>query len=248
MRKRSASWASDAKGWSLVEKIKKSNLVDEVYRQLLEMLATGDYPEGSRLPSEPQLCETLGVSRNTVRTAISKLIALGILENQQGYGNCVRSLNIGIYANTILPTMLAHARDLISATEYRIAVESEAAWYAAERATAEDIQKLYTACEQAEKAIDEQDAFARYDMEFHRAVAEASQNPLFIRTSEMIEAMYTSWLIAFQRNHGKEKSHDFHSRICGAIAEHNPEEASRWMRLHLMDVLEKIMQDMEEKP
>ena len=39
-----------------MERIKKSNLVDEVYRQLLEMLASGDYPEVSRLPSEPQLC------------------------------------------------------------------------------------------------------------------------------------------------------------------------------------------------
>ena len=228
-----------------VERIKKSNLVDEVYRQLLEMLASGDYPEGSRLPSEPQLCEILGVSRNTVRTAISKLIALGILENQQGYGNCVRSLNIGVYANTILPTMLAHAKDLISATEYRIAVESEAAGLAAERATEEDIRRLFEACERAEQAIGTPDEFARCDMEFHRAVAEASKNPLFLRTSEMIEAMYTSWLIGFQRSHGKEKSHHYHSCICRAIAEHNPDEAGRWMRLHLMDVLEKITQDME---
>ena len=230
-----------------MERIKKSNLVDEVYRQLLEMLASGDYPEGSRLPSEPQLCETLGVSRNTVRTAISKLIALGILENQQGYGNCVRSLNIGVYANTILPTMLAHAKDLISATEYRIAVESEAASLAAERATEEDVRRLFEACERAEQAIHVQDEFARCDMEFHRAVAEASKNPLFLRTSEMIEAMYTSWLIGFQRSHGKEKSHDYHSRICGAIAAHDPDEAGRWMRLHLEDVLKKITEDMESE-
>ena len=101
-----------------MERIKKSNLVDEVYRQLLEMLASGDYPEGSRLPSETQLCDTLGVSRNTVRTAISKLIALGVLENQQGYGNCVRSMNIGLYANTILPCMLSHAKDLVAAVKW----------------------------------------------------------------------------------------------------------------------------------
>ena len=187
----------------------------------------------------------LGVSRNTVRTAISKLIALGILENQQGYGNCVRSLNIGVYANTILPTMLGHARDLVSATEFRIAVESEAASLAAERATEEDLRKLYDACERAEQAIHAPDEFARCDMEFHRAVAEASKNPLFLRTSEMIEAMYTSWLIGFQRSHGKEKSHDYHSRICGAIAAHDPDEAGMWMRLHLEDVLAKINEDME---
>ena len=59
--------------------IPKNNLVNEVYNQLLQMLATGEYPEGSKLPSETQLCEALGVSRNTVRTAISKLIALGLV-------------------------------------------------------------------------------------------------------------------------------------------------------------------------
>ena len=110
-----------------MQPIKKSNLVDEVYQQLVSMLASGEYPEGSKLPSETQLCEALGVSRNTVRTAMSKLIALGIVDNQQGFGNCVRSMNVGMYANSILPCMLANASDLVSATEYRIGVESMAA-------------------------------------------------------------------------------------------------------------------------
>ena len=79
-----------------MQKIVKSNLVNEVYSQLLNMLASGEYPEGSKLPSETQLSEQLGVSRNTIRTAMSKLIALGLVENQQGYGNCVRNMNMGV--------------------------------------------------------------------------------------------------------------------------------------------------------
>ena len=51
-----------------MQKIVKSNLVNEVYSQLLNMLASGEYPEGSKLPSETQLSEQLGVSRNTIRT------------------------------------------------------------------------------------------------------------------------------------------------------------------------------------
>lgn len=230
-----------------MEKIKRSNLVDEVYKQLLGLIASGDYPEGSRIPSEPQLCEMLGVSRNTVRTAISKLIALGILENQQGYGNCVRSMNIGLYANSILPCMLSKSTDLIAATEYRIGVETMAATLAAERATDEDIARLFDACEQAEKHINSVDEFAQYDMLFHRIVAEASRNPLFIRTSEMIEAMYTTWLIGFQRTHGMDKSHDYHIRICKAIAAHDPEEAGRSMQEHLEHVLSNIRKDLVGK-
>ena len=84
-----------------MQKIVKSNLVNEVYSQLLNMLASGEYPEGSKLPSETQLSEQLGVSRNTIRTAMSKLIALGLVENQQGYGNCVRNMNMGVCTSAI---------------------------------------------------------------------------------------------------------------------------------------------------
>ena len=228
---------------AILHVIKKNNLVDEVYSQLLSMLASGEYPEGSKLPSESQLSEALGVSRNTVRAAISKLIALGIVSNQQGYGNCVLGFNVGIYANSILPCMLANASDLASVTEYRIGVESMAARLAAQRATDEQVRALYEACEAAERNIGSQDTFARYDMLFHRIVAEASANPLSIRTSEMIEALYTTWLIGFQRNHGVKKSHEFHYRICQAIARHDPDAAADSMRLHLEDVLNGIIQD-----
>lgn len=227
-----------------MEKIKKSNLVDEVYSQLLTILASGEYPEGSKLPSESQLSDALGVSRNTVRTAMSKLIALGIVENQQGYGNCVRSMNIGMYANSILPCMLANGQDLAAATEYRIGIESMAARLAAEKATPEQIARLYELCEEAARYVEtDDDQFAKCDMAFHRLVAEASCNPLFIRTAEMIETMYTTWLIGFQRNHGVDKSHEYHSAICAAIAAHQPEEASAAMQAHLYDVLNKIKID-----
>lgn len=229
-----------------MQPIKKTNLVDEVYGQLLNMLASGEYSEGSKLPSETQLCEALRVSRNTVRTAMSKLIALGIVENQQGYGNVVRNMNIGMYTNSILPCMLAHARDLVAATEFRIGVESMAARLAAMRATDDDIKQLKQAFQKADQAVGTE-YFAIYDMEFHRIIAEATRNPLFIRTSEMIETMYTTWLIGFQRNHGVEKSHDYHSQIYEAIKDHQPDVAALCMQQHLEDVLHNIIADNESK-
>ena len=141
--------------------IEKNNLVDEAYNQLLQMIASGEWVEGSKLPSESQLCETLGVSRNTVRVALSKLNALGLIESRQGFGYSVRNLNIGIYLNSMLPTMLLHSRDLESITEFRIGVESEAAAVAAERATAEDLERMRVACEKAEAHMGDPDMFAK---------------------------------------------------------------------------------------
>ena len=64
-----------------------------LYRQLMERLradiAAGIYRAHSRIPSEQALCETYGVSRVTVRKALSELTREGLLERQQGKGTFV---------------------------------------------------------------------------------------------------------------------------------------------------------------
>ncbi|MCB7318684.1 FadR/GntR family transcriptional regulator [Lacrimispora sp. 210928-DFI.3.58] len=228
--------------------IEKNNLVEEAYNQIINMIATGEWDEGSKLPSENTLCEILGVSRNTVRQALNRITALGIIETRQGYGYQVRNLNTGIYLNSLLPTMLLRSKDLESITEFRIGIESEAAALAAVRADEEDLERMRINCEMAEKAVHGQDdVFAQYDMAFHRAVAEASKNELFIKTAEMLETMYTVWLMGFQRTHGKDASHDFHYNIYLSIKNRNPSEAKRYMHEHLEDVLRKVKIDKERK-
>lgn len=227
--------------------IEKNNLVDEAYNQLLQMIASGAWVEGSKLPSESQLCETLGVSRNTVRVALSKLNALGLIESRQGFGYSVRNLNIGVYLNSMLPTMLLHSRDLESITEFRIGVEGQAAAVAAERATPEDLERMRIACEQAKAHMGDPDMFAKYDMEFHRAVAEASKNELFMKAAEMLESMYTVWLMGLLRTHGMEKSHGFHSNIYKSIAAKDGAAAKRYMEQHMEDVLKKVRIDNQRK-
>lgn len=225
--------------------IEKSNLVGEVYNQLFQMIASGQWGEGDKLPSESKLCEVLGVSRNTVRAALSKLNALGLVETRQGFGYCVRNLNTGVYLNTMLPTMLLHSRDFISITEYRIGVEGEAAYIAAQRADENDIKEMALTWKTADAAISDSDLFAKYDMQFHRQVAQASRNDLFIKAAEILEKMYTVWLMGFLRTHGKERSNDFHHKIFTSIANHEPDNAKRYMEEHLKDVLMKVKKDVE---
>lgn len=75
------------------EKIKKLKHV-KVYDRLYAMLLDGTYPEGSRLPSEPELASRMGVSRMTLRRALALLQEDGLVKNIRGRGNYVRSLNI----------------------------------------------------------------------------------------------------------------------------------------------------------
>lgn len=226
--------------------IEKNNLVEEVYNQLINMFVTGEWQEGMKIPSENELCEIFGVSRNTVRVALNRIVALGIIETRQGYGYEVRNINTGIYLNSLLPTMVLHSKDLESITEFRIAVESEAAALAALRADENEIETMRINYEKAQH-YKQDDLFAKYDMEFHLAIAKATKNVMFIKVAEMLNTMYTVWLMGFQRTHGKDKSHDYHYKIYISIKNRDPEMAKRYMYEHLNDVLEKVKIDSEKK-
>ena len=61
-------------------------------------------------------------------------------------------------------------------------------------------------------------------------IAKASEKQLFFRVEEMLEVMYTTWMVGFQRVHGIETSFEYHKRICKAIAAHQSQEAYDAMR------------------
>ena len=74
--------------FNIVEKQKELKFIT-VYNQLFKMINEGDFPEGSRLPSEPDLSKLLGVSRTTLRQALELLQDDGVVKNIRGKGNFI---------------------------------------------------------------------------------------------------------------------------------------------------------------
>nr|WP_094551660.1 galactonate dehydratase [Petroclostridium xylanilyticum] len=72
-----------------IKSIQKKNVVDEVYAQMKELIVNGDWEPDSKIPSEHELAKSFNVSRNTVRSAIQKLSAIGVLITRQGQGTFV---------------------------------------------------------------------------------------------------------------------------------------------------------------
>lgn len=68
----------------------KKNTADRVYENLFHMLVSGDYAPGDRIPSEHELKERFNVSRNTIRAALNRMNALGIIETRQGDGTYLK--------------------------------------------------------------------------------------------------------------------------------------------------------------
>ena len=74
--------------FSIIEKEKDFKFVT-VYNELFKMINEGTYPEGSRLPSEPELSKSLGISRTTLRQALALLQDDGLIKNIRGKGNFI---------------------------------------------------------------------------------------------------------------------------------------------------------------
>ncbi len=68
---------------------RRSALADQVITELRNQITSGEWPVGSRIPTEPELVEQLGVARNTVREAVRALAHNGLLDIRQGSGTYV---------------------------------------------------------------------------------------------------------------------------------------------------------------
>lgn len=154
----------------------RNRLVDQVIASMKQMIGTGEWPVGERIPPEPELVASLRVGRNTVREAVGALAHAGLLEVRQGDGTYVAAPN---EMSGVVRRRLA-AADVRYAIEVRRAYEIEAARLAATRRTAADLRNLDKAYAAREAAWLTGDAamFVGADVAFHLMIVEAARNPL----------------------------------------------------------------------
>ena len=159
----------------MVEKqVKRYSLSRQVADQLEKMIADGVYAVGEKIPTEPELTDMFGVSRNTLREAIQSLTASGILVVKQGDGTYVRSNN-RFHANMNMKYEQVSNEDILEA---RNALEITIAYLASQRRTDEDLTKIKAALDMRQNLQETEKENTRTDLQFHLAIAEASHNTI----------------------------------------------------------------------
>jgi DNA-binding FadR family transcriptional regulator len=160
--------------------IPKSTLVETVIARLEELITSGEWPVGFRVPPEPELVRALGVSRNTVREAVRALVHVGMLDPRPGDGTYVR-------ADTGLDAALERAArrwGALDALEVRNMLERDAARLAARRRDDADLAAIEAALRHRAGAQpasgDDTRAFVDADAAFHQAVVAATHNQVLI--------------------------------------------------------------------
>jgi GntR family L-lactate dehydrogenase operon transcriptional regulator len=227
-------------------------LSDRVAQQLLELIQSTQLQSGAKLPTERALAEQLGVSRTALREAIQKLASRGVLESRVGAGTFVGS-RVPLWHEQAVAPLESLLRDdpqyRYDVLEARQALELSTAWYAAQRATDKDrdrIRRCFDDMLRHQQARDAASA-ARSDAQFHLAIAEASHNAVLV---QLMGSLFELVLGTVAQNRRLMFVHDDlstlehltaqHHNLMQAIVDGEPEQARSAIGQHLAYVHEKL--------
>jgi GntR family transcriptional repressor for pyruvate dehydrogenase complex len=168
------------------EKIKKTTLSDQVCKIIKQKIKEAQWPEGEKIPSENELAEAFGVNRLTVRNALQKLNAMGIVETRAGEGTFVKQFDILEYINE-MSDLMTSPEMLEGVMDFRRCIELECGRLAVERANDQDIAELEQSYRHYEDITNEKSSFEDHmntlinaDLDFHMQVCRMSKNSLFV--------------------------------------------------------------------
>ncbi|ACI58929.1 DNA-binding FadR family transcriptional regulator [Rhizobium leguminosarum] len=216
------NWLSDS---AILSRKSASELV---FEELRNLILSGRFAEGSKLPSEAKLAAKYGVSRPIVREALRSLQILGLTETRTGSGTYVLAagggdIRYGDYS----------ARDLMEARPF---VEVSAAGWAALRRDDDELSRLLGLCDRMEQEEDTE-AWVRLDSDFHGLIAEASKNAVFRDiVDDVREAMAQQSGLLTVLGPRRQESNEEHRAIVEAIRRGSEAEARAAMEIHLKQV------------
>jgi len=194
---------------------RRSALSDQVIAELRNQITAGEWPVGSRIPTEPELVEQLGVARNTVREAVRALAHNGLLDIRQGSGTYVVATS---ELSGVMQRRFADA-DPRHIAEVRSTLESSASRLTAERRTARDLRQLDALLARREEAwaTGDVELFVAADATFHLAVVAASHNDVLTELYADLGDLLRDWLRDDVGHELRPENHMDHARLVEAI-------------------------------
>lgn len=197
------------------EYLKKQDIKEQVFQQLLKKIEQGEWKPGDKIPSENQLTKMMGVSRITVREAIQKLVAINLLETHQGKGNFVKEVTSNSYLKSMTPMLLMNNDDLHSVLEYRKIMEVGIIDIFMEKVTLEDINYLKKDLDKMKYFCEKNNMnkYRQYDLDFHMKLYEMTDNPFIIKLSNITRDVLNSAMGETLTERGAEEGVTFHQKI-----------------------------------
>ncbi|MDR7000124.1 FadR/GntR family transcriptional regulator [Neobacillus niacini] len=229
------------------KKIKPKKIYEEVAEAISEMIRSGELKPGDKLDSVQQLAENFQVGRSAIREALTSLRAMGLVEMKQGEGTFIKEFEKEQIAFPLSTAILMNEEDVTQLLEVRKIIECGAAAAAAKRRTIQQLKTIENALEKMREANGDEELGEVADLQFHLAIAEASQNPLLLSLmnhisglmGEAVKETRKVWIYSKQTT--TEDLYEKHKAIYQAIKDQQEDEARNRMMEHLENV-EAILQ------
>ena len=236
--------------------VRQRRLSDTIVAQLETMILEGTLRAGERLPAERALAERFGVSRPSLREAIQKLTARGLLVSRHGGGTFVVDTLGSAFSDPLMHLLESSdeaQRDLL---EFRHTLEGSCAYYAALRATELDHQRLRAAfdtlqqCYLRNPQVSVEEGAA--DASFHLAIAEASHNGMLLHPIRALFDLLKRNVVTNiggmyeRRSETRDMLMKQHRELFDAIIERRAEEARDISNRHIHYVQEVLAEAQQE--
>jgi GntR family transcriptional repressor for pyruvate dehydrogenase complex len=218
--------------------VQTERLYQRIVAQIEHRIVAGELKVGDQLPSERELAEQFGVSRIAVREAVKALRAKGLVEVMPGRGTFITNGTEGVLRHSFGLLMRFGSTDgSANLVEVREILEPELAALAATRITDEQLAALSEAVGIMDKALDDADVFVEADLDFHLALAQATQNPIIpILLDPIIDLLREHRKRIALVKGGLERGQFHHKRILDALVRRDPQGARQAMHSHLQQV------------
>ncbi|WP_051419644.1 FadR/GntR family transcriptional regulator [Paracoccus pantotrophus] len=219
--------------------------------QLQGLISSGDLAVGDSFPAERDLMVQYDVSRATVREALRMLGAKGLLEVRRGRrgGSYVKAPDGENVRSTLELFIQGHNIRFVDLLAVREAIEPVAAAQAARYRTAEDLEQIDKALDEADAVIEDIARFSELNVTWHMGIVRASHNPLFQSFMASISAPLYS---ATSREEFDLETRRIvarsHRRITDAIRDRDADAARRRMLRHVTSYGEELVLDGQAKP
>ncbi|MEP0942439.1 MAG: FadR/GntR family transcriptional regulator [Rhizobiaceae bacterium] len=220
---------------------------DSALLDLRNYIAQSGLKVGQRLPSERKLTTTLGVTRTALRKALDALEREGTIWRHVGKGTFVAATSNDLEEMAKLPPELGRQLTPFKMMRARLAIEPSIAREAAMNASAEHLAKLHSAMERTRNAASWED-YEGNDDEFHRAVAEASDNLLLLTIFDQLNIVRraVAWGNVTRTTNKPPRNHSSfseHELITKSIGDRDPAAAYEAMRTHLKGVSARLFEE-----
>jgi GntR family transcriptional repressor for pyruvate dehydrogenase complex len=235
------------------QRVKQPKISDVIVQQMEEMILEGTLKPGQKLLPERELARQFDVSRPSLREAVQKLAARGLLVSRQGGGTYVSEELGASFSDPLLELFKTHPEAQYDLLEFRHALEGVSAYYAALRSTAADREEIQTRYDKLQRfhLSKEFSKEVDADVEFHLAIAAATHNMVLLH---MMRALFSllrqhitdNLLNIYPRPGYREKIHDQHRVLMTAILAGEPDNARKAAHHHIAYVEEALLEGERE--